>query len=85
MASRWCSSTAIPSTARCGRRKSAISPDRVGDCAGLRGYGESSVVPGTVAWEAFARDIAALLDHLRVDGVVLGGLSVCGQIVMEFS
>lgn len=50
----------------------------------LRGYGESSVVPGTVAWETFARDIAGLLDHLQVEGAVLGGLSMGGQIVMEF-
>lgn len=50
----------------------------------LRGYGQSSIVSGTVAWETFARDIAALLDYLQLDGVVLGGLSMGGQIVMEF-
>jgi 3-oxoadipate enol-lactonase len=51
----------------------------------LRGYGESSVVPGTVAWGTFAYDIAALLDHLQGDDIVLGGLSMGGRIVMEFS
>lgn len=50
----------------------------------LRGYGQSSVVAGTVAWEAYARDIAALLDDLEVNDAVLGGLSMGGQIVMEF-
>jgi pimeloyl-ACP methyl ester carboxylesterase len=50
----------------------------------LRGYGESSVVPGTTTLETFARDIAALLDHLDVERFVLGGLSMGGQIVMEF-
>ncbi|MEV5410233.1 alpha/beta fold hydrolase [Thermopolyspora sp. NPDC052614] len=50
----------------------------------LRGYGESTVVPGITRLDAFARDIAALLDHLAVDGCVLGGLSMGGQIVMEF-
>jgi pimeloyl-ACP methyl ester carboxylesterase len=54
-----------------------IAPD-------LRGYGESSVVPGKTTFDAFAADIAALLDHLRIQNVVLGGLSMGGQIVMEF-
>jgi pimeloyl-ACP methyl ester carboxylesterase len=50
----------------------------------LRGYGESTVVPGATTMETFATDIAALLDHLAVDRIVLGGLSMGGQIVMEF-
>jgi 3-oxoadipate enol-lactonase len=52
--------------------------------ADLRGYGESTVVPGTTYLEDFARDLAALLDHLGVGQVVIGGLSMGGQIVMEF-
>jgi pimeloyl-ACP methyl ester carboxylesterase len=60
---------------RTGRR--VIAPD-------LRGYGRSTVVPGKTPLEAFARDIAALLDHLGVAEIVLGGLSMGGQIVMEF-
>ncbi len=53
-----------------------IAPD-------LRGFGESAVtVP--LGWEAFAGDLAALLDHLGVASVVIGGLSMGGQIVMEF-
>ncbi|MFI9101155.1 alpha/beta fold hydrolase [Streptomyces fildesensis] len=54
-----------------------IAPD-------LRGYGATTVVPGTTPLETFARDIAALLDHLGLDRVVIGGLSMGGQIVMEF-
>jgi pimeloyl-ACP methyl ester carboxylesterase len=54
-----------------------ITPD-------LRGYGESTVVPGTTTLETFARDIAGLLDRLGADCIVLGGLSMGGQIVMEF-
>ncbi|MFG1876422.1 alpha/beta fold hydrolase [Sphaerisporangium sp. NPDC049003] len=54
-----------------------IAPD-------LRGYGESTVVPGKTPLETFARDIAALLDHLGLEEVVIGGLSMGGQIVMEF-
>lgn len=49
----------------------------------LRGYGESTVVPGKTTLDVFARDIAALLDHLGVQRFVLGGLSMGGQIVME--
>jgi pimeloyl-ACP methyl ester carboxylesterase len=51
--------------------------------ADLRGYGHSTVVAGTTPLETFAGDLAALLDHLRIDGVVLAGLSMGGQIVME--
>jgi pimeloyl-ACP methyl ester carboxylesterase len=60
---------------RDGRR--VIVPD-------LRGYGRSTVVPGKTPLRAFAQDIAGLLDHLGVAEIVLGGLSMGGQIVMEF-
>jgi 3-oxoadipate enol-lactonase len=53
-----------------------IAPD-------LRGYGESTVVPGVTPLSTFAADIAALLDHLGVRRFVLGGLSMGGQIVLE--
>ncbi len=56
----------------------AIAPD-------LRGYGESTVVPGKCPLHVFARDIAGLLDHLEVPAAVLCGLSMGGQIVLEFS
>ncbi|MGP3954241.1 alpha/beta fold hydrolase [Streptomyces sp. 7N604] len=58
-------------------RRRVITPD-------LRGYGGSTVVPGRTNLDVFARDIAALLDHLGVDGIILGGLSMGGQIVLEF-
>lgn len=51
----------------------------------LRGYGASPVTPGTVTLDVFADDIAAMLDHLAIDRVVLVGLSMGGQIVMEFA
>lgn len=54
-----------------------IAPD-------LRGYGESTVVPGKAPLETFANDIAGLLDHLDIERVVLGGVSMGGQIVLEF-
>jgi 3-oxoadipate enol-lactonase len=54
-----------------------IAPD-------LRGYGESSVIPGKTTLDVFASDIAALLDSLDIHEVVIGGLSMGGQIAMEF-
>jgi 3-oxoadipate enol-lactonase len=54
-----------------------IAPD-------LRGYGESSVIPGKTTLDIFATDIATLLDRLNIQEIVIGGLSMGGQIVMEF-
>jgi len=51
----------------------------------LRGYGETTVVPGKTPLDVFAADLAALLDHLDIQSVVIGGLSMGGQIVMEFA
>lgn len=53
-----------------------IAPD-------LRGYGMSPVTLGKVPLEVFARDVVALLDDLALGEVVLVGLSMGGQIVME--
>ncbi|MFC9118302.1 alpha/beta fold hydrolase [Streptomyces sp. NPDC057067] len=54
-----------------------ITPD-------LRGYGASDVTPGKVFLSGFADDLAALLDHLGVERAVVGGVSMGGQITMEF-
>lgn len=51
----------------------------------LRGYGETSVVPGLTPFNQFAADLAALLDDRDIPAVVIGGLSMGGQIVMEFA
>jgi pimeloyl-ACP methyl ester carboxylesterase len=59
------------------RRWRAIVPD-------LRGYGGSTVVPDKTTLDIFAGDIAGLLDELGIQDVVIGGLSMGGQIVMEF-
>lgn len=56
----------------------AIAPD-------LRGYGQSTVVPGITRLETFAADCAALLDTLGVAQAVIAGLSMGGQIAMEFA
>lgn len=55
-----------------------IAPD-------LRGYGASAVTPGRVTLDEFADDLAALLDVLGIDDVVVGGLSMGGQIAMAFA
>jgi 3-hydroxy acid dehydrogenase/malonic semialdehyde reductase len=61
--------------AECGWR--LLAPD-------LRGYGGSGSNGAVNLLGAFASDLAALLDHLEVREVVLCGLSMGGQIVMEF-
>src|SRR6187399_705864 len=51
----------------------------------LRGYGETTVVPGTTGLDVFATDLAGLLDHLGIESVVVAGLSMGGQIALEFA
>jgi pimeloyl-ACP methyl ester carboxylesterase len=50
----------------------------------LRGYGETTVIAGKTLLEDFAHDLAEFLDALKVDQIVLCGLSMGGQIVFEF-
>ncbi|WP_263363740.1 alpha/beta fold hydrolase [Nocardiopsis quinghaiensis] len=59
-----------------GRGYRVIVPD-------LRGYGSSTVVPGTTNLDTFARDLSALLDHLDLDVVSVVGLSMGGQVALE--
>ncbi|KAA0933393.1 alpha/beta fold hydrolase [Streptomyces apricus] len=66
-----------PQTAAFSAERRVIVPD-------LRGYGASPVVPGITPLSVFAQDVADLLDELRVPACVLGGLSMGGQIAMEF-
>lgn len=56
----------------------AIAPD-------LRGYGQSSVQSGSCTLDVFARDIAGLLDELGLGQAVICGLSMGGQIALEFT
>ncbi|MFE9932998.1 alpha/beta fold hydrolase [Streptomyces sp. NPDC005533] len=53
-----------------------IAPD-------LRGYGESPVVPGKALLADLADDLASLLARLGIEQVVVGGVSMGGQIAME--
>lgn len=54
-----------------------ITPD-------LRGHGGTTVVPGTATMEEMAEDLAALLDELRVERAVVGGLSMGGYVTLAF-
>jgi len=55
-----------------------IAPD-------LRGYGDSEIVPGQTELGLFVADLVALLEALEVSGpVIVCGLSMGGQIAMEF-
>ena len=58
-------------------RYRVIAPD-------LRGFGQSGVSEGIVTMEQFAGDLAALLDFLGIDKVLLCGLSMGGYIALEF-
>jgi pimeloyl-ACP methyl ester carboxylesterase len=49
----------------------------------LRGYGEDQRSE-PFSFDRFAFDVAALLDDLDIERVVVGGLSMGGQIVMQF-
>src|SRR5207248_2520981 len=50
----------------------------------LRGFGGSELGDDEPSLDAAADDVAALLDRLELDGVVLGGLSMGGYVVMAF-
>jgi 3-oxoadipate enol-lactonase len=51
----------------------------------LRGYGTAAPSsPEVTRFEQFAQDIAALLDEREVETCVLAGLSMGGQVVMDF-
>ena len=50
----------------------------------LRGFGRDTEVPEAVTMEAYAADLAAMLDAQRIDQVVLCGLSMGGYVAMAF-
>lgn len=54
-----------------------IAPD-------LRGYGSTPLPANPAGFEAFAQDLARLLDHIQIDRTVVCGLSMGGQIAMDF-
>lgn len=55
-----------------------IAPD-------LSGYGQSPVLADCLTMEIYAAQLIDLLDQLRVDRVVIGGLSMGGQVAMALA
>ena len=49
----------------------------------LRGFGESGLPPGMVSMQTYADDIVGLLDHLRIDKAVVGGMSMGGYVLLD--
>jgi 3-oxoadipate enol-lactonase len=65
--------------------------DGLADCCrvlalDLRGFGQSTVTPGTVTMQQMADDIAALLDGLQIsEPVTFCGLSMGGYVAWQFA
>jgi 3-oxoadipate enol-lactonase len=52
----------------------------------LRGFGGSSRVDGrAVSMDQYADDVVALLDHLKIDRAVVGGISLGGYVALSFA
>ena len=51
----------------------------------LRGYSETTVPDGVTLLDEVALDLAHLLDHLSIGRTVVCGLSMGGQVAMEFA
>ena len=54
-----------------------ITPD-------LRGFGESDAPFDGYSMDLFADDVAALLDYLKIERAIVGGMSMGGYIVLNF-
>jgi pimeloyl-ACP methyl ester carboxylesterase len=52
----------------------------------LRGFGETSAPAGDAAatMEEMARDVAALMDELKIERAIIGGLSMGGYVALAF-
>ena len=49
----------------------------------LRGFGESRLGSAKVSMDVYADDIVALLDHLKIDKAVVGGMSMGGYVLLN--
>lgn len=59
-----------------GEHWQVITPD-------LRGFGDSPLGDDEPSLAAMAADVVALLDHLRIETAVVGGVSMGGYVTME--
>ncbi len=62
----------------------ALSRDHLVVTPDLRGHGKSEATPGVYLMELLAQDVKALIDHLELDHIVLGGLSMGGYVAFAF-
>jgi len=53
-------------------------------CPDLRGYGETAAVSDVSTMSEMAQDVAAVLDYLKLETIILGGLSMGGYAALEF-
>ncbi|MEO8068305.1 MAG: alpha/beta fold hydrolase [Flavobacteriales bacterium] len=51
----------------------------------LRGFGAATDVPATMGMEEHAADVKTLLEHLRITGAVICGLSMGGYVALAFA
>src|SRR3712207_5293933 len=63
----------------------ALAPSHRVVAPDLRGHGETTAGEGDATMEEMARDVAALLDALGLERVVLGGLSMGGYVTLAFA
>ncbi len=66
------------------QRETILAAGYRGILPDLRGLGETPATPPPYSMDRYADDLAALLDHLSVERVVLGGLSMGGYIAFAF-
>ncbi len=59
------------------REYQIVTPD-------LRGHGRSETTAGPYTMELLGQDVNALLEHLKLESVVLGGFSMGGYAVLAF-
>lgn len=49
----------------------------------LRGFGESRVTSGIASMDIYADDVVALMDYLKIDKAVVGGMSMGGYVLLN--
>ena len=54
-------------------------------CVDLRGHGRSSKPQGPYSIAGMAGDVRALLDHLKIDQVIVAGASMGGCVALQFA
>lgn len=58
------------------RHFTVITPD-------LRGFGDSTTPDSNGSVQIYAKDMLAIMDHLRISTAIIGGMSMGGPVVLE--